>query len=82
MLTRLRWLYPNDTDAAFYANNSFVGSDANVIEAVLKERCREFLFEGKRWYDLRLMGAEYVTKYTSAQVDKLLWQLSMRTPSA
>ena len=71
--------YPNDTDASFYANNSFVGSDANVIEAVLKERCREFLFEGKRWYDLRLMGAEYVTKYTSAHADKLLWPIDENT---
>lgn len=71
--------YPNDTDASFYANNSFVGSDANVIEAVLKERCREFLFEGKRWYDLRLMGAEYVTKYTSAQASKLLWPIDENT---
>ena len=71
--------YPNDTDASFYANNSFVGSDANVIEAVLKERCREFLFEGKRWHDLRLMGAEYVTKYSSAQASKLLWPIDENT---
>ena len=71
--------YPNDTDASFYANNSFVGSDANVIEAVLKERCREFLFEGKRWHDLRLMGAEYVTKYSSAHADKLLWPIDENT---
>ena len=71
--------YPNDTDASFYANNSFVGSDANVIEAVLKERCREFLFEGKRWHDLRLMGAEYVTKYSSAHANKLLWPIDENT---
>lgn len=71
--------YPNDTDASFYANNSFVGSDADVIEAVLKERCREFLFEGKRWHDLRLMGAEYVTKYSSAHANKLLWPIDENT---
>lgn len=72
--------YPNDTDASFYTNNSFVGSDANVIEAVLKERCREFLFEGKRWHDLRLMGAEYVLKYSSLNnADKLLWPIDENT---
>ena len=42
--------YPNDKDANFYSNNRFVGSDENPIEAILKERMREFLFEGKRWY--------------------------------
>lgn len=67
--------YPNDKDASFYNNNSFVGSDADAIEAVLKERCREFLFEGKRWHDLRLMGADYVTKYSTANKDRLLWPI-------
>lgn len=71
--------YPNDTDASFYDGNTFVGSDADGVEAVLKERCREFLFEGKRWHDLRLMGAEYVTKYSTASKDKLLWPIDENT---
>lgn len=71
--------YPNDTDNSFYANNPFVDSDANPIEAVLKERCREFLLEGKRWYDLRLMGAEYCTKYTSANAKRLLWPIDQNS---
>lgn len=67
--------YPNDTNASFYNDNPFVGSDVNPIEAVLKERCREFLLEGKRWYDLRLMGPEYCTKYSSANANRLLWPI-------
>lgn len=71
--------YPNDTDATFYDGNRFVGSDANAIEAVLKERCREFLLEGKRWHDLRLMGTEYVTKYSSASASRLLWPIDQNS---
>lgn len=65
--------YPNDTDADFYANNPFVGSDADPIEAILKERFREFLFEGKRWYDIRLM--DKATKYSSAISTQLCWPI-------
>lgn len=71
--------YPNDKDATFYANNRFVGSDDNPIEAILKERMREFLFEGKRWYDIRLMGNEYATKYSSANSERLLWPIDENT---
>ena len=42
----------------------------------LKERMREFMFEGKRWYDLRLLGADYVTKRTSAVATRLLWPIN------
>lgn len=65
--------YPNDTDADFYNGNKFVGSDADPIEAVLKERLREFMFEGKRWYDIRLM--DKATKYSSASATRLLWPI-------
>lgn len=65
--------YPNDTDADFYANNPFVGSDADPEEAVLKERCREFLFEGKRWYDIRLFNK--ATKYSTAVETRLYWPI-------
>jgi len=65
--------YPNDTDATFYDGNKFVGSDADPIEAILKERFRELMFEGKRWYDIRLM--DKATKYSSATSTRLLWPI-------
>lgn len=71
--------YPNDKDASFYANNRFVGSDDNPIETILKERMREFLFEGKRWYDIRLMGDDYATKYSDANSSRLLWPIDENT---
>jgi hypothetical protein len=52
--------------------------DANAKEAILQERFFEFVFEGKRWYDLRRMGDNYVYEYTSiAPSDsyKLLWPI-------
>lgn len=52
--------------------------DANPQEAILQERFLEFVFEGKRWYDLRRMGDNFVYEYTSiASTDsyKLLWPI-------
>lgn len=60
--------YPND-----HMDNQFVGSDTDPVEAVLKERLREFAFEGKRWYDIRLM--DKATKYSSAKANRLLWPI-------
>jgi hypothetical protein len=34
--------------------------DADPKEAILQERLFEFIFEGKRWYDLRRIGDTYV----------------------
>lgn len=68
--------YPNDTDSAIYANNVYVGSDADPMEAILKERLREFMFEGKRWYDLRLLGEPYIFKYSKADASRLLWPIN------
>lgn len=65
--------YPNDTDVTFYDGNKFVGSDADPVEAVLKERMRELMFEGKRWYDIRLM--DKATQYSTATANKLLWPI-------
>lgn len=65
--------YPNDTDATFYDGNKFVGSDADPVEAVLKERMREFMFEGKRWYDIRLMNK--TSEYSTANENRLLWPI-------
>lgn len=52
--------------------------DANPKEAILQERFFEFIFEGKRWYDLRRMGDNFVYKYTSilpSESYKLLWPI-------
>lgn len=70
--------YPND-NGDFYSDNNYVGEDNDAMEAVLKERLREFMFEGKRWYDLRLAGAEYVTRYSSADPSRLLWPINEST---
>lgn len=70
--------YPNDR-GSFYDGNKYVNGDEDPILAVLKERMREFLFEGKRWYDLRLMGSEYATKYSLAKADRLLWPIDANT---
>lgn len=72
--------YPNDNDPEFYANNKFVDPDSKgALEAVLKERLREFIIEGKRWYDLRLAGDKYVLEHTSAVATKLLWPIDANT---
>lgn len=73
---RSRLAYPNDTDADFYADNKYGASDADPLEAILKERLREFMFEGKRWYDLRLLGDPYIYKYSHAEASRLLWPIN------
>lgn len=72
--------YPNDNDPDFYADNKWMKPDnAGALETILKERLREFLFEGKRWYDIRLLGWEYVNQYSSAEKSKLLWPIDANT---
>ena len=56
--------------------------DADAKEALLQERFYEFIFEGKRWYDLRRMGDTYVFKYTTvlpSEAYKLLWPVDRST---
>ena len=58
--------------------------DADPKEAILQERFYEFIFEGKRWYDLRRMDAsgKYVFEYTSvpsSQPYMLLWPIDRNT---
>lgn len=56
--------------------------DTDVNEAILKERMCEFMIEGKRWYDLRRFGDEYVFKYTTADSKnpkRLLWPIDKTT---
>lgn len=52
--------------------------DVDPKEAILQERLYEFVFEGKRWLDLRRFGDQYVYKYTSvksSEAHKLLWPI-------
>jgi hypothetical protein len=56
--------------------------DANPKEAILQERFLEFIFEGKRWYDLRRMGDSYVYAHTTllpANAYALLWPIDRNT---
>jgi len=56
--------------------------DADAREAILRERFFEFIFEGKRWYDLRRMGDNYVYEYTNitpVSAYKLLWPIDRNT---
>jgi len=58
--------------------------DADPKEAILQERFYEFIFEGKRWYDLRRMdpSGKYVFEYTSVSSSepyKLLWPIDRNT---
>lgn len=68
--------YPNDK-GDFYTNNPFVAGDEDPIETVLKERLRELMYEGKRWYDIRTLG--YTAKYSTASQDRLLWPIDANT---
>jgi hypothetical protein len=52
--------------------------DADAKQAVLQERLFEFIFEGKRWHDLRRFGNSYVFQYTSvlpSEAYKVLWPI-------
>lgn len=56
--------------------------DANPNEALLQERRFEFMLEGKRWYDLRRFGDQYVFDKTYADktdARKLLWPIDRGT---
>lgn len=52
--------------------------DTKPAEAILNERLFEFVFEGKRWYDLRRFGNSYVfanTTLLSSEAYKVLWPI-------
>jgi hypothetical protein len=56
--------------------------DANPTEAILQERFFEFVFEGKRWYDLRRAGNSFVYEHTtlpSSQAYALFWPVDRTT---
>lgn len=56
--------------------------DGDAKEALLKERLLEFIFEGKRWYDLRRFGDAFVfgnTTVLATEAYKLLWPVDRNT---
>lgn len=64
-------------DASKYAFPN-QAKDASPLNAILDERLFEFVFEGKRWYDLRRVGNNYVfanTSVLSTEAFKLLWPI-------
>jgi hypothetical protein len=63
-LVRARAYGSNYTLATYGYPNQAI--DANPNEALLQERFFEFIFEGKRWYDLRRFGDSYVYGHTTA----------------
>jgi hypothetical protein len=74
-LVRARAYGTNYSNALAYPNQAI---DADPKESLLQERLYEFIFEGKRWYDLRRMGDSYVyehTTLTSSESYKLLWPI-------
>jgi hypothetical protein len=75
-LVRARAFGSNYSTAVYgYPNQSI---DADPKQAILQERFLEFVFEGKRWYDLRRMGDNYVyanTTVLSSESYKLLWPI-------
>lgn len=71
--------YGSKYDAATIGFPNMAG-DSDVAEAILNERFVEFMFEGKRWYDLRRFGNEYVSKHTTLKdMTKLLWPIDLGT---
>ena len=76
---RKRAFGENYNDKVAYPNQEI---DKDVNEAILKERFLEFMLEGKRWYDLRRFGNEYVFKYTTANPQypaRLIWPIDVQT---
>lgn len=75
-LVRARAYGSNYTAAVYgYPNQS---GDATPKDAVLRERFLEFIFEGKRWYDLRRAGDSYVfanTTMPTYESFRLLWPI-------
>lgn len=74
--------YKNNYDVASMGYPNMVGDKDGIDEVLLRERYKEFMFEGKRWYDLRRFGDKYVFEYTTASSDypkRLLWPIDRST---
>lgn len=77
-LVRARGFGANYDAATMAYPNQTVDADPN--EAILQERLFEFIFEGKRWYDLVRMGDQYVFNHIPVSLfvntdpaGRLLW---------
>ena len=67
-------------DPTTMAYGNMPGDSEGINEVLLRERLKEFMFEGKRWYDLRRFGKDYVMKYSSLKNERhLLWPLDKDT---
>ena len=78
-MIRKRAYGENYNNEVAYPNQA---NDVNVNEAILHERFLEFMLEGKRWYDLRRFGNEYVFEYTTANPQypkRLIWPIDVQT---
>lgn len=74
--------YKNNYDLRTIGYPNMEGDKDGINEVLLRERYKEFMFEGKRWYDLRRFGNEYVFQYTTANADypqRLLWPIDKNT---
>lgn len=74
--------YGANYSAAIYGYPNQV-IDASPKDAILQERLFEFVFEGKRWYDLRRMGDAFVyaqipaSQFANSNAEgRLLWPIS------
>lgn len=68
-----------DANVQGYPNQAI---DADPKAAILQERFFEFIFEGKRWYDLRRFGESYVyanTTMPTYETYRLLWPIDRNT---
>lgn len=74
--------YAENYDEATVGYPHMSSDKDGIDEVLLRERHKEFMFEGKRWYDLRRFGNEYVFKYTTADSQhpkRLLWPIDKTT---
>jgi len=75
-LVRVRAYGANYVSAVHAFPNQAIDADAK--QALLQERFYEFIFEGKRWHDLRRFGNSYVFQFTSvlpSEAYKVLWPI-------
>lgn len=75
-LVRARAYGANYVSALHAFPNQAIDTDAK--QALLQERFFEFIFEGKRWHDLRRFGNSYVFQFTSvltSEAYKVLWPI-------
>jgi hypothetical protein len=75
-LVRARAFGANYVAATFGYPNQPI--DASPPNAILQERLFEFVFEGKRWHDLRRFGNNFVFANTTvlpSEAYKVLWPI-------